>query len=89
MAKAATSDATGNIEYWYCEGCGKYFRDSNAATEITKADTVTAKAANKATENTKGSPGTGDNNNILLYILLMIGGAATASGTALYKRKRK
>ena len=42
-AKAATAAAEGNIEYWYCDGCGKYFADAAAAREITRADTVTAK----------------------------------------------
>ena len=42
-AKAATAAAEGNIEYWYCDGCKKYFSDAAAAREITQADTVTAK----------------------------------------------
>lgn len=42
-AVAATTDAEGNKEYWYCGGCGKYFADAAATREITKADTVTAK----------------------------------------------
>ena len=42
-AVAATTDAEGNKEYWYCGGCGKYFSDAAAETEITRADTVTAK----------------------------------------------
>ena len=42
-AKAATKDAEGNIEYWYCEGCGKYFSDKDGTKEIKKADTVTVK----------------------------------------------
>ena len=42
-AKAATVAEEGNIEYWYCGGCNKYFSDAAAKTEITKADTVTAK----------------------------------------------
>lgn len=42
-AVAATTDAEGNKEYWYCGGCGKYFADAAAAREITRADTVTAK----------------------------------------------
>ena len=42
-AKAATVAEEGNIEYWYCGGCGKYFADAAAAREITRADTVTAK----------------------------------------------
>lgn len=42
-AVAATTDAEGNKEYWYCDGCGKYFADAAATKEITRADTVTAK----------------------------------------------
>ena len=42
-AKAATAAAEGNIEYWYCGDCDKYFSDAAAKTEITKAATVTAK----------------------------------------------
>lgn len=42
-AKAATTEAEGNIEYWYCEGCGKYYSDATAVTEITKEQIVTAK----------------------------------------------
>ena len=42
-AKAATAAEEGNIAYWYCGGCGKYFADAAAAREITQADTVTAK----------------------------------------------
>lgn len=42
-AKAATAAEEGNIEYWYCGGCNKYFSDAAAKTEITRADTVTAK----------------------------------------------
>lgn len=42
-AVAATTDAEGNKEYWYCDGCKKYFSDAAATREITRADTVTAK----------------------------------------------
>ncbi|WP_418759637.1 hypothetical protein [Gemmiger sp.] len=42
-AKAATAAEEGNIAYWYCGGCGKYFADAAATKEITRADTVTAK----------------------------------------------
>ena len=42
-AKAATVAEEGNIEYWYCGDCNKYFSDAAAKTEITKAATVTAK----------------------------------------------
>lgn len=48
-AKAATAAEEGNIAYWYCGGCDKYFSDAAAKTEITKADTVTAKLPPKIT----------------------------------------
>ena len=48
-AKAATAAAEGNIEYWYCDGCKKYFSDKDGTKEIAKADTVTAKLPPKIT----------------------------------------
>ena len=30
----------GNIEYWVCSGCGKFFRDAGGRDEITREDTV-------------------------------------------------
>ena len=48
-AKAATKTSEGNIEYWYCSGCKKYYKDAKATQEITKAQTVTAKLPPKIT----------------------------------------
>ena len=48
-AKAATAAEEGNIAYWYCDGCKKYFSDAAAIKEITKAATVTAKLPPKIT----------------------------------------
>ena len=42
-AKAATTREEGNIEYWYCEACNRYFSDANGDHEITQADTVIPK----------------------------------------------
>lgn len=39
-AKDATLAEAGNIEYWFCPTCGKYFSDANAANEITRESTV-------------------------------------------------
>ena len=36
-AVAATCAAPGNIDYWYCSGCNKYFSDSAGTTETTLA----------------------------------------------------
>lgn len=41
-AKAATCTEDGNIEYWHCDECGKYFSDAEGKTEITANETVLA-----------------------------------------------
>ena len=38
--KEPTCTAAGNMEYWYCEECGKYFADQDAVTEISGKDTI-------------------------------------------------
>lgn len=42
-AKAATTNEEGNIEYWYCEACHRYFSDAGVQKEIAQADTVIPK----------------------------------------------
>lgn len=42
-AKAATCAAAGNIEYWYCADCGKYFSDSALTTEVSANSLTIAK----------------------------------------------
>ena len=44
-ANAATAAEKGNIEYWYCGNCGKYYSDAEAQNEITKEETEIAKLA--------------------------------------------
>ena len=68
-AKAATKTTTGNIEYWYCEDCDKYFADAAATKEIKQADTVTAKLSGAAK-----SPQTGGDSGVVT-VLLLSGGA--------------
>ena len=74
-AKAATKTAEGNIEYWYCGGCDKYYADKDGINEIKKADTVTAKLPS----DTK-SPRTGNASDLALWISLLFvsGGVFTA-----------
>ena len=76
-AKAATEDAEGNIEYWYCGGCGKYYSDKDGTKEIKKADTVTAKLPK--------SPPTGDTSSLTLWMALVL---ASGGATALGRKKK-
>lgn len=39
-ALPATCTENGNIPYWHCSNCNKYFADENATTEITLQDTI-------------------------------------------------
>ena len=80
-AKAATEDAEGNIEYWYCEGCGKYYSDKDGTKEIKKADTVTAKLPK--------SPQTGDTSNLSLWIALLFISGGAVIGTMVISKKKK
>ena len=81
-AKAATEDAEGNIAYWYCEGCGKYYSDKDGTEEIAKADTVTAKLPK--------SPQTGDTSSLMLWIaLLFVSGCAVIGTTVVSKKKKR
>ena len=80
-AKAATEDAEGNIEYWYCSGCGKYYSDKDGTKEIKKADTVTAKLPQ--------SPLTGDTSNLMLWSALLLASGGVLTGVTVFdKRKR-
>ena len=83
-ATAATKTTEGNIEYWYCEGCGKYYSDKNGTKEIKKADTVTAKLKDDSK-----SPQTGDTSNLALWIALLFVSSGAAIGTTVVSRKKK
>lgn len=54
-AKAATTSEEGNIEYWYCETCGKYYSDAGTKNEITQAETVISKRHSSGGGSTSGS----------------------------------
>ena len=63
VAKDATTSEEGNIEYWYCEACEKYFFDADAKNEITQAQTVIPKrqssGSNYSYYTIKATAGTG------------------------------
>ena len=82
-AKAATTDAEGNIEYWRCEGCGKYFADSAGTKEITAKDTVTGKLPSD-----KKSPQTGASGMLALCAALLLASGGTAAVISTRKKKK-
>ena len=103
-AKAATKTAEGNIEYWYCADCGKYYKDAKATQEITKEQTVTAKLPsdnntsaggstgnnNKPSSDVATSPQTGDNSNLALWVsLLFVSGGAGIVATVCGRKKKR
>lgn len=77
-AKAATAESAGNIEYWHCEKCGKYYSDAKAAHEITLEQTVIEKLPGKEAIN--NLPKTGDDSRVALWLLLL-----AVSGSVLLK----
>lgn len=81
-AKAATTEAEGNIEYWYCEDCGKYFSDKDGKNEIKLSDTVVAKLTGSSALQT------GDNRSIVLLLaILLVSGSVLYGIAVLGKRK--
>ena len=80
-AKAATEDAEGNVEYWHCDDCNKYYSDKDGTKELKKADTVTSKLPK--------SPQTGDNSNLMLWIALLLISGGALIGTTVTEKKKK
>lgn len=61
-ASEATCTAEGNIAYWYCSKCEKYFSDAEGAREITLEETVVAATGhNYVTVEGSGYPATVEN----------------------------
>lgn len=80
-AKAATKDSEGNIEYWHCSDCGKYFADKDGNKEIALADTVTEKLPDE-------TPKTGDSSNPTLWLALLLVSGSTVGAITLCGRKK-
>lgn len=93
----ATATEDGNIEYWYCATCGKYFSDADAANEITQQATVIPatgtddqkgdSAQQSTDENKDGATETGDPFSLALILGLL--GASGAGAGAMLKRRNK
>ena len=89
-ATEATQTQSGNIVYWHCTRCGRYFRDAALMQEIRLEDTVvppTGKPADPAPSGTPGdahnpgaAPPTGD--PFARYLCLAMAGVLLAAGGA-------
>lgn len=81
---APTTENEGNIEYWICKECGKLFSDSNAANEISLADTVIS----KLTASGEKSPKTGDFLSKISLVVLLVSGSMLAALWLCEKKKK-
>lgn len=84
-AKGAGFYAEGNIEYWQCRDCGKYFADAKAAKEITRADTVIPAMGRSDRGEPVKAPGTGDAGIALYGVTALL----SLTGCAWLRRKKK
>lgn len=82
-AKPATQKAAGNIEYWYCTGCGKYFRDGAVTEVITLEDTVITKLPKDPDH-----PKTGEETPLTFWLALLVVSGGLTLGL-LYGKRRK
>lgn len=83
-AKPATQKAAGNIEYWYCTGCGKYFRDGAAAEVITLEDTVITKLPKDPDH-----PKTGEEIPLTFWLALLVVSGGLTLGLQYGKRRKQ
>lgn len=99
-AKAATQEAEGNVEYWFCADCGKYFVDADGQKELSEADLVTEKIPPEKPEESKPAgdtkpaadakaPKTGDTFRPVLLLAAMVLCAGAAVGTVIAPKRRK
>ena len=99
-AQAATQETEGNVEYWFCADCGKYFADAAGEKEISKADTVTEKLPPEKPEESQPAgdtkpaadvkaPKTGDTFRPVLLLAAMVLCAGAAVGTVIAPKHRK
>ena len=73
-----TTETEGNVEYWYCPDCGRYFLDE-ACTQLTNAKNVIIPKIS--------TPVTGDATNMIVLVALM---AISAMGAAvIFTKKRR
>ena len=81
-ALAPTRDAAGNIEYWHCKGCDKYFADAAATYEIMRDATVLPPLAALGDVNHDGNVDTADAVLVLQRAAGLIGDEALDTAAA-------
>ena len=96
-AKAATRTDEGNIEYWYCKDCDRYYIKQDGLVEIEKSQTVVAKITDTTSSDDMGkggktetvkeqAPDTGDNKHVFVWLLMFVIGGAAAGLTVKGKK---
>lgn len=80
-AVEATTESQGNIEYWYCRGCGKTFSDAACTAEISADSTFTPMLEKK------DAPA--DYTGIVVIVCVLAVVAATGVAFIIKKRKKK
>ena len=97
-AKAPTATEAGNLAYWYCADCGKYFIDAALTLEVTQEQLVLAATGGETTPDeipeqeqkpaeNLNSPATGDVTFITVALLTVLAGA-TLTGVALTAKRK-
>lgn len=88
-AKTPTANESGNIEYWYCGECGKYFSDEALTKEIKQADTILAATGTTDPDKETDIPQTGDSSHPLVWILLAFVSGGAVLTLSIRNRKKK
>ncbi len=81
-AKEPSDTEDGNIAYYFCRRCGKFFEDAEGKVEIEDHDSVIIPALNPV-------PETGDNDITVVLAVSMMAVSVTASGLYLSMERQK
>lgn len=96
-AQDATETETGNLEYWHCVDCGRYFSDAALSQETTLADLTIPAKGQEPTETPKdedvekddGLAQTGDATAVAPLVASAVAGASALAAGAVTLRRRK
>ena len=83
-----TETDSGNIAYWYCADCGKYFSDAALTKEISRDDTMIPALGQSEENESTDNPKMGDS-GMTLWISLAAISALGLVGTIILNKKRR